>query len=1115
MRLAYVQCASVHAVVQPGGVQRGQASGVFANETGRSGWTQLLDSVDVHPPLAHQLPAGPPPQTHPPAIMQSQAADQQPAPHMAVQDSVQEAVPAAAPGQHAQPVEEDRQDVTDFQYDSFSDSLEDEQMPEAAPQASDRHDQTASELPPPHAAVDSASGQVTADSFNPAAASDQGEQWQQQRQQQQQPQQQQQQQHIEEDMQSDDRPGVIPQTDGAGDSDTLDSQGTSAQHAPSKLHEQNAHSNKPCSSAPPQPVPLPAAAGRGEAEQCSGQVAPATRDTAGAVAQQQSQLGLPNTVAAGMPVQRVRKRRSRQVVQHAVRLAAAARDAMTSVATLEDASNNGKQAGLQSEPQLPSWLQPQPNAAGRHMQSEPQLPWVWDRPGRGSRPGQVPSVLPSSTAQHGPVGHMAQADSRYGGLGRPGTVLSHQRLSQSTVAAADGSAPCVRSQVIPDSRATSDLHWQQQQHQQQREMAFPMVVHSQRLESQVVSDSRATSDLRWAQHAQDAQTQQAAFQQQPDPNQHQYQGQHLLQASAEELAWEQPHQLPPIPLAAAMSETSEAACPADELEVVISDSQPSPPQHAGRPGGTPHPAIVANAATVVATSAPDGQALEQQILGTVSQPNAAVPDVALSRLASKADLQVYDPDAAAAVVPGPDQVNDAIGNSQQEQQQESATAADPASIAHAPDQATGGVASFSTGHKLAGSHFSDEALTPVLVPHAHARIQVQHEATPSLAVVRDTPQSALAVTPWSRVRDTPRSAATPLQRVLPPQGLWLGLDQPSASKPPSVPLQSSVHTTSSTLQLPHKTNTTDSRADQLQRHRASHEQLHATPTAPELTLRLSLSDGSSTKSNKAAQPSPQGGSQPAHQQPSPTHALGQARQLPALPVGTAPAHRTVLEQTGQPPAASSLLQLSPAHQPAKDPAQNRATQAQPQQHDPNAAASSPHERILFREHAAKSASAISACAADLPQSADPAHETDTQGDAAQGSPDGLMQESTGAPASECNHNHDQDHAQAEPGPVANNKNEALGGKAAGHTDLQSADLGSDQQHGDDNDALMHPTISNHGEANKAEAVDTASDDASSDDKAPDYPHPDCSPASSASRDLVCHRYKQRAPTQVI
>ena len=1125
MALAHVQCVCVHAAAQPRGVQGGQATGVFANETGRSGWTQLLDSVDVHPPLAHRLPAGPTPQTHPPAhppaIMQSQAADQQPAPHMAVQDPVQQAVPAAAPDQHALAVEGDRQDATDFHYDSFSDSLEDEQMPEAAPQAPERHDQTVSGLPPMHAASDRASGQGQGndpgDSASPTAASDEGEQ-KQQRDLQQQPQQEQQP-NVEQEVQNDDRPEVIPQTDGAGDVDGIDTQDAAARHAPSQLqslHELNANSKDPRSSAPPQPVHLQSAAGQGKAEQHNRQVGLVTQDTAGVVAQQQSQPGLPNIAAAAMPVQPGRRRRSRHVVQHAVRLAAAARDAMKSVATLEGASIRGQQAqqaALQSEPQLPSWLQPRPHAAGRFMQSEPQLPQVWDRPGRGSEPGQVPDVLPSSAVQQGPVGHTAQADSQYGGLGRPGTVLSHQRPSQSTVAAAHGSAPFAQSQVIPDSRATSDLQWQQQQQQwQQHGTAFPMALHSQRIESQVVSDSRATSDLRWAQHAQHGHAQQRGFRQQLDPSQHQPQGQQLPPDHADELVWEQAQQLP------AMPETSEAHSGADDFEIVVSDSQPSPPQHADKPGGTPRPATAAfqhvkDAATAAATSVPNGQTLEQQFPMVLSPANAVVPNAASSRLERKADLQMHDVNAAAAAVLGSDQVDVQVGNPPQTQQG-SATAAtqNPASTAHMPDQATEGMPSFSSVHMLAGSHLDDEALDPILVPHAHAHIQA-HEGTPSLAVVRDTPQSAAVATPWSHVRDTPGSEA--LQRVLPSPGLWLGLDQPSASKPPSVPLQSRAHTTSNALQLPHQL--AFSGADQLQPGRACQEQLDATPTAPELTLRLSLSDGSSTKSDKAG---PHRNAQHAHQQASPTHALLQARQLPTLPVNTALAHSTVCAQTWPPLAAILPQQAYPASQPAVNPERESNTNAdEPQQDGPTTtepcvqappqtdAAKSGNNKVPAMAAAMAAATAV----ADSFHPANAASETSTKGGTAQGSPPGDMQEASEASAGRHSHGHAQADPKADAGQTA--RTEVFGGEAAGHADLPSADQDSDQQHGDEH-ASMHPADSDHAEADKETGNDTASDVASSDDQASDDPDPDSSPASSASHELVSHRFKKRAPTQV-
>jgi len=81
----------------------------------RSGWTQLLDSVNTHPPLAHQG-LRPTLQNQPPPTLRRQAAEQQ-------QQQQQESSPLSLPAEAAHPQTDTH--GMDFQYDSFSDSHED------------------------------------------------------------------------------------------------------------------------------------------------------------------------------------------------------------------------------------------------------------------------------------------------------------------------------------------------------------------------------------------------------------------------------------------------------------------------------------------------------------------------------------------------------------------------------------------------------------------------------------------------------------------------------------------------------------------------------------------------------------------------------------------------------------------------------------------------------------------------------------------------------------------------------------------------------------------------------------------------------------------------------
>ena len=586
----------VYAAAGSGGVQARQATGVFANEAGPFGWSQPIDSVNLHPPpLAHEPSAAPHPrstsQSRPPAMLQSQRPSddhQQETPLIAAHTQPplqQPGLPAAAPEAFAQ--REATQHGLEFQYDSFSDSMGDELMPEAPLQGPYRPDDSHIRSAADEAARAAQQGIV--DSPAPGEQG-QGEQKQQQHEQQE---------VDEQHEQHSSQPAVLPQTDGAGDSDSVNSQDVSEQCAAAKLlctQQQNSNSRPPCltDALPKQPP----AEGTLQAEDLGpGQHA--------AAAQQQGQLVVADSAAATVVVQRSRRRRSRHVVQHAVRLAAAARDAMDSVVALQDAGSapipQGNAPGRQPEPQLPSWLRPQAAAHRTEFQSEPQLPRslmtfgsglssaglqppgssAWQ--GQGQVQGQGPAQGQGQGQEQGQGQHHLRQDSQYGEMGRPGNVI-HHHASQSTVAAAPpSSSALVPSQIVSDSRATSDLQWQQR-HQHRM---ISTLQQSQRIESQVVSDSRATSDLQWAQHRQ---TWQASLEQQTGPSQDSTKRHSVAAAHGHELAWEQPASAQANTVSEACRAAVEAASvaaagvagSADDLEVVVSDSQPSPVQQQGR-----------------------------------------------------------------------------------------------------------------------------------------------------------------------------------------------------------------------------------------------------------------------------------------------------------------------------------------------------------------------------------------------------------------------------------------------------------------------------------------------------------------------------------------------------
>lgn len=448
-------------------------------------------------------------------------------------------------------------------------------------------------------------------------------------------------------------------------------------------------------------------------------------------------------------------------------------------------------------------------------------------------------------------------------------------------------------------------------------------------------------------------------------------------------------------------------------------------------------------------------------------------------------------------------------------------------LADVPDEL---VPSFSRRVRPAADELSSEALTPVMVPHAQARIQAQHDTTttPSVAVVKDTPQSAAAATPWSHVKDTPsNSEVTPLQRGCLPHGFWLGLDQPSSSKPPkSAPVQSSSQAVNSALQQQHVSDAAAAAGgDRLYPGGRPQGQFDASPPAPELTLRLSLSDGSSTKSNKAGQPTPSRGAHPLpHQHATP----------PMQPRVTAPPHPNVPPAAAQGAAWGGLPQQHSLHVSRAGHTFQAGRQFQYQQppgqplqlHHPAAAIDSCcQHQVTGRDNPSPSLAAPAAAVA--PTLAPAAAVAPTlAGDSHPVSPRVASRFGAQGRMPQLPHEHDLAHghvmdavAEHDSSAVSEAQGSGRGGGnsgAAGCGDLSSAD-----QHGASGDAPALAGSDPGGDApddpdpgsdspDDPDPVGDALDDPDPDGDAPDDPDPDSSPAA----ELVPHRFKQCAPTQV-
>ena len=489
-----------------------QGTGVFASQQGRAGWTQLLASVDMHPPLAHQVSPGspsqsPPPGTqdhqhpasvsHPQLLQQRQRQQQQQLPP----EPQQEQLPRMSMAEHLQ-----RQlgaSGTDFQYDSLSDSVDPQQQQDSGNMDSD-------------AAQDQAQSPLRAFQQSQEAPEGAAELHHQASDAQEQSPDNQEQQHQQEG-----RSPTIPQTDGAADSESWDSQPDSPLNQPAHHHgqqqpDQDARPQHFAAASRPFQADGPAASLRSKRPPANDSTPTRLPQNAPATASLQATADAP--IADAAPKAASRRRRSRHVVQHAVLLAAAARSAMVAAGSPEEEESRQpvQAAGFQSEPQLPSWLQRTPHIT-RQFQSEPQMGELASDAAPYHQP--VTSALPERTAQQQhrllPVNpssthcqpmtsavpeHTAQlqyalppVNSSSSQLG----TLGGQRglgLTQQTVAGPH-TQQLLPSQVISDSQAVSDLQWWNHHSHSQ---AMPLLQPPGRLHiSQGVSDSRTTSDLQW------------------------------------------------------------------------------------------------------------------------------------------------------------------------------------------------------------------------------------------------------------------------------------------------------------------------------------------------------------------------------------------------------------------------------------------------------------------------------------------------------------------------------------------------------------------------------------------------------------------------------------------
>ena len=1133
------------AALNADGLAGRQATGVFAGGPARSGWTQLLDSVNTHPPLAHQG-LRPTSQNQPPPSLRRQATEQQ-----QQQQQQQESSPLSLPAEAAHPQADTG---IDFQYDSFSDSHEDRDVldePELEGVLAQQLYTDSEAAPQPAEQQQQSSGHTVGPTDHEPNAG---------------PHEQQQQHSGTAD--------VIPQVDGAADSDSLGSASpsTSGQQVcqwpapqpghgdvskPAQIEQASNSAHVPplastVSSAPPADSALP--------DSESGKADRATNA---------AQLPPPPLNSAAMPNPRPRRRRSRHVVQHAVLLAAAARTAMAAAGSPEQEHNRQRvpAAGLQSEPQLPSWSLP-PVPTHRGFQAKPQLL----EHAAADHPGICVRGMHTCTEDPGQTQHVHQTSSQVAIIGQQqGSAVSHQP-SQSTVAGPPVQAP-MASQIISDSRATSDWLWRNRQQQSQAVPSQPLYakvlasqiipdsratsdgrwaqgmpsqpLHPGVLPSQLVSDSRATSDLAWAQGLQ---AQQQAAMPQPAHPSLQLSSQPAPQngRACNELAWEQ-NLVQPV-TSSHDHQVSEAAGTAgmpDDLEIVISDSQPSPPDaldpvrdsplSVGAPGQ-----LLGPESTAVGYAPNQSAAQPASVVQDHSKADPAVSHTQDQPVASLAAERVHRPMHAAA------------GQQHEPQQSAALTVAEtpaPGQIPHIPDQELHPMPTFSDRLNAAGTPSSGEALTPVMMPHAQAHIQVQHGVTPSLLVVKDTPQSAAVGTPRTSVKDTPRDQTVPMHRLLPqaatlysmplPFGAGFstagsvppakhsspalfGADYDAAGNVPPVkhgsPGPASVHDAN--------------HLSQLSQPQALQLQCQEVLPVPELTLRLSLSDDSSTRSAKAGQTSPS-----THPWPPHTHTSSQLGHVTAslqLPTSQGVNAHEPSQSAATLSEGKSLHLLDSGSPPSADKPPSCTTglgSSAPQLEAEQAGAS--HARQIASvglpapqlEPATAAVEAVTRCTGQSPPGEpaknDCAHPCHIAGvgtaspgrDSLASKPNmqGVEQSSdiVRAAGGQANQDLSDGNLDAEDAELDHGSGQEPQDPSEKSEDHDTAD--PDGQH-DDPSRIQNP----HGSPPDDDMNDPDKHDLESeDDDQPGDPDPDGgSPTYSLTDDLVPHRYKQRAPTQV-
>ena len=570
-------------------------------------------------------------------------------------------------------------------------------------------------------------------------------------------------------------------------------------------------------------------------------------------------------------------------MKHAVRLAAAARDAMDT-----DLPSEGLPGSLQphsSEPQLLSLQQlhtaPGPNSQPLgHLDRLSQHEAAQLQPGLFDKQPQIPSE--EHQTDHAAQGLNPQHAQH--------AVLTQRRphdMAQQAAAAAMKPVPTsvqFNSQVVSDSRATSDALWQGRQFADRlpaaaREMLPSQFVSDSRatsdalwqgrpplgghasqpralLPSQLVPDSRASSDHRWSNPVP------RAF---PTQNSHAIhlhaaQMQHLcahqpvlqLQETAptetgrvteeivQELVWEAADLDAAIP-----SSPLSASGMREDIEVVISDSQSSPAAAVAQPGQQASAPLQAGQQSqhtgAQQAGRPSSQHARLDMPPDPSMPPANCVNQSQSLLDATAAFpspsQAYStPRAVSTCVPGNPPTN-------------TLTAALSAAPAAAGAAAAAAAASFEAPatqepnfrmHAAAGAP-GNEALTPVMVPPAHAHIQAQQVGTSWPSLVKDTPQSAIT-TPRSRVKDTPLpQGSAALTTRGPVSHIW----QPLAGH--LTPLI--LATSAPCLGVGTALGDVDPASQ-------------PTLPSPELTLRLSMSDHSTDKTAAMQQPGAAAGQHP-------------------------------------------------------------------------------------------------------------------------------------------------------------------------------------------------------------------------------------------------------------